>query len=102
MIFFKSVHIWQSYEQERGCLMHFARLANTQLKDEESARDNHVLACNIAEYSPILILFTRRLSNKPFVIWSLKAAPHLKYAAWCGCDVDVVCLVTKVGTCGPP
>jgi len=25
--------------------MHFAHLANTLLKDEESARDNHVLAC---------------------------------------------------------
>jgi len=35
----------------RGCLMHFARLANTLLKDEE--RDNHVLACNFAKYSPI-------------------------------------------------
>jgi len=33
------VNIWQSYQQERGCLMHFARLANTLLKDEESARD---------------------------------------------------------------
>ena len=33
----KSVNIWQSYKQERGCLMHFARLANTLLKDEESA-----------------------------------------------------------------
>jgi len=31
--------------------MHFARLANTLLKDEESARDNHGLACNFA---PIL------------------------------------------------
>jgi len=41
------------YKQERGCLMHFARLANTLLKDEESARDNHVLACNFAKYSPI-------------------------------------------------
>ena len=29
----KSVNIWQSYKQERGCLMHFARLANTLLKD---------------------------------------------------------------------
>ena len=26
------------------------RLANTLLKDEESARDNHVLACNFAKY----------------------------------------------------
>jgi len=51
--FFKSVNIWQSYKHERGCLMHFARLANTLLKGEESARDNHVLACNFAKYSPI-------------------------------------------------
>ena len=46
---FKSANIWQSYEQERGCLMH---LENTLLKDEESARDNHVLACNAARYLP--------------------------------------------------
>jgi len=43
------MHILQSYKQERGCLMHFARLANTLLKDEESARDNHVLAGNFAK-----------------------------------------------------
>jgi len=29
------VNIWQTYKQERGCLMHFVRLANTLLKDEE-------------------------------------------------------------------
>jgi len=43
----------ESYEKERGCLMYIARLANTLLKDEESARGNHVLACNFAKYSPI-------------------------------------------------
>jgi len=53
----KVANIWQSYKQERGCLMHFARLANTLLKDEESARDNHVLVCNFAKCSPILIFF---------------------------------------------
>ena len=37
--FFKSVNISQSYKKERGCLMHFARLANTLLKDEESANN---------------------------------------------------------------
>jgi len=47
--FFKSVNIWQCYKQERGCLMHFARLANTLLKDEESAGDNHVLACLVSK-----------------------------------------------------
>ena len=77
--FFKSVNIWQSYKQERGCLMHFARLANTLLKDEESARDNHVFVYNFAKYSPILIFFTIRLSNKPFLIWLLKTPTHLKY-----------------------
>jgi len=51
--FSKSVNIWQSYKQEHGRLMHFASLANTLLKDEESARDNHVFACNFAKYSPI-------------------------------------------------
>ena len=51
--FFKSVNIWQSYKQEHGCLVHFARLANTLLKDEESVRDNHGFACNFAKYSPI-------------------------------------------------
>jgi len=29
------------------------RLANTLLKDGESARNNHILACNFAKYSPI-------------------------------------------------
>jgi len=28
---FKSVNIWQSYKEERGCLVHFACLANTLL-----------------------------------------------------------------------
>jgi len=40
----KSVNIWQSYQQERGCLVHFARLANALLKVEENAGDNQVLA----------------------------------------------------------
>jgi len=31
----KSVNIWQSYKQERGCLMHFARMANTLLKTKK-------------------------------------------------------------------
>jgi len=45
----KLANIWQSHKQERGCLVHFARLANTLLTDEESARDNHVFAGNFAK-----------------------------------------------------
>jgi len=59
----KLVDISQSYKQEHGRLMHFAFLAATLLKDEESARDNHVLAYNFAKYSPILIFFTDRLDK---------------------------------------
>ena len=47
--------IYQSYKQERGCLVHFARLANTLLvlKDEESARGNYDFACDFDRYLPI-------------------------------------------------
>ena len=38
------MNIWQSYIEERGYLMHFARLANTLLKAEESALDNCVFS----------------------------------------------------------
>jgi len=30
-------------KQEGGCLVHFVRLANTLLRDEESARDNQLV-----------------------------------------------------------
>jgi len=45
----KSANIGQSYEQERGYLMHFAPLANTLLKGEESALDSHILACTFTD-----------------------------------------------------
>jgi len=69
--------------------VHFARLANTLLQDEESARDNRVLACNVAKYSPTLLFFTQRLSNKPFLIWLLTTPPHLKYAATLPCNLSL-------------
>jgi len=37
--------------------VHFVHLANTLLKDEDSAQDNHVLVCNFAKYSPIFTFF---------------------------------------------
>jgi len=33
--------------------MHFARLANTSIKDEKTARDSDILACNFAKYKPM-------------------------------------------------
>jgi len=54
---FKWANIWRSYKQERGCFMHFACLANTLLKGEESAQDNLIFACNFAKYSLVLKFF---------------------------------------------
>jgi len=50
---FKSVNIWQSYKHERDCLVHFLRLLAVCWPGAQSKRDNHVLACNFAKYSPI-------------------------------------------------
>jgi len=53
--FFKPVTMFRSYKQEGGFLAHFVHMATTVttlLKDEESARDKHVLACNFSKYSP--------------------------------------------------
>jgi len=51
--FLKSVNIWQSYRQERDCLVYFLRLLALSWPGVQSARDNHVLACNFAKYSLI-------------------------------------------------
>ena len=75
-IFFKSVNIWQSYKQERGCLMLFVRLASTllkDLKDEESAPDSHVLACNFARY--LLFWRTLYIRRNARSVWGWTSGP---------------------------
>jgi len=54
-IFLKSVHISQSYKQERDCLVHFKRLLAVCWQSALSAWDNHALACNFA--TPFSIFF---------------------------------------------
>jgi len=73
------MNIWQSYKQERDCLMHFVRLANVLLKD---ARNNHVLACNFAKYS-------KKIPHT-FLIWLLTTPPHLKYVATLPCNLSLM------------
>jgi len=46
----KSVNIWQSYKQECDCLLHFLCLLAVCWPGTQSARDNHVLACDFAKY----------------------------------------------------
>jgi len=101
------VNIWQGYKQDHGYLVHFARLANTLLKDGESARDNHVLASNLARvFTDFNFFFTLRLSNKLFLIWSLTTLPHLKCATTLPCNLslmacfaDINVLQGSVATC---
>jgi len=52
--FYRTTHAHSA----RRVYCYFARLANTPIKDEESARDSRVLACNSARYSPILEFFS--------------------------------------------
>ena len=72
--------------------IYFARLANTLLKDEESACDNHVFACSTCACSLTLPNIyrlknsTHILRNKPFLICSLTTLPHLRYVATLPCN----------------
>jgi len=87
----KSVNIWQSYKQERDCLVHFLRLLAVRWPGAQSVRNNHFRACNFAKYSPILyFFFTRRLINKPFLIWLLKTSSYLKYVATLPCNLSLM------------
>jgi len=45
------------------CVVHFLRLLAVWWPDTQSARDNYVVACNSAKYSPILIFFTDSAIN---------------------------------------
>ena len=40
----KSVNMWQSYKQERDCLVHFLLLLAVCWPGAQSARNNHVLS----------------------------------------------------------
>jgi len=72
-----------------------ARLLTTLLKDEQTARDNHVLACNFAKHLVILKYFTDRLTNKPVLIWLSSTPPHLKYVATLPCYLSLMsCFLT--------
>ena len=63
-------------------LSHALRAPGQHTAKDKVNDDNHVLFCNFAKYSPNLkSFFTRRLSNKPFLIWLLTTPSHLKYVA---------------------
>jgi len=59
--------------------------------NEESARDNRVLACNSTNVYRFKKKFTEGLSNEPFLIWwSLTTPPDLKYIATLPCNLSLM------------
>jgi len=60
----KSVNIWHSYGQKGGLCLALSSTSSSAVEGRTSARDNHLLACNFAKYSPKKN-FTGILSNKP-------------------------------------
>ena len=78
--------------------MHFLRLLAAWWPGTQTARNNHLLACNFAKYLPIfLIFFTGRLSNKHFLISLLTTPPHLNNVATLSCNLSsIACFLTLI------
>jgi len=87
----KSVNIWQSYKQERDCLMHFLRLLPVCCPGALSVWDNHAVTCNLCQvFTDFNNFFSHTLSNKPFLICLLTTPPYLKYVAILPCNLSLM------------
>ena len=80
------MNIWQSYKQERDCLVHFTRLANILLNTTKLHETITFLVVTLPNTHRFQFFFTHVLSNKPFLIWLL-TTPHLKYVATLPCNL---------------
>ena len=90
-ICYKWVNIWQSYKQERYCLVHFARLANIPLNTKKVHETiTFKLVVTFPNIHQFYFFFIHRLSNKPFLIWLLTTPLHLKYVATLRCDLSLM------------
>ena len=67
--FSESVNIYDSYRQKGGLCRTFVRLIAVWWSGTQSARDNHLLACNFAKYSPIL--FFSSLTDSTINVFNL-------------------------------
>ena len=94
--FFKSVNIWQSYKQESGCIVHFARAWPPHCwKTKKVNETTTLLLVTLPNIHKFKKIFTDRLSNKPFLIWLLTTPPHLKHVATLPCNLSLMaCILT--------
>ena len=77
--------------------MHFLRLLAAWLPGTQTARNNHLLACNFAKYLPILKSFHWQTQNKHFLISLLTTPPHLNNVATLPCNLSsIACFLTLI------
>jgi len=90
------VNIWQSYKQERGCLVHFLRLLAVWWPGAQSAlHKTTILLVTLPNIHRFKKIFNDRLSNKPVLMWLLTTPPHLKYVATLFCNLSLIaCFLT--------
>jgi len=79
------VNIWQSYKQERDCLVHFVRLANTLVKDEKVHETITFLLLTLANIHRL-----KKIHRE-----SQTTPPHLKYAATPPCNLSLIAQTLK-------
>ena len=77
----KSVNIWQSYKQERDCLVHFLHLLAVCWPGAQSAWDNHALACDFCQ---IFTDFSKDATKQTFHTKKSSVAWHISqlYQQW--------------------
>jgi len=71
----KSVNIWQSYKQERDCLMHFLSPLAVCWPSAQVHETITFLLVTLPNIHRFKKNFTHMLSNKPFLIWLLTTTP---------------------------
>ena len=92
----KSVNIWQSFKQERGCPMRFIRFfSNVANRRTKCLRQPlSWTSRNIHQFQK-KNNFAERLSNKPFLSWLITTPPHFKYVATVRCNLSsIACFLT--------
>ena len=79
----KNMNIWQSYEQERGCFLHFAHLANTLLKDVTAS---YFFTQNVPKCRILIETFPDVLLRVP----ALRGGTHSSIATHIQCRINHV------------
>ena len=81
---------WQSYKQERDCLVQVSSYFSSVLARRAKVHETTTLLLVTVPNTHRFKKFTHTLSNKPFLNWLLKTPPHVKYAATLPCNLSLM------------